>query len=266
MNESDVSQLSWIRALDPIRPPYRKRLSSHSDLEVWHVDVEFEQWRIPAEMADRWQDSRTDSHETWRKRPLARGTASGCPYSCAEVELAARLRSGGLEAYWVSEWSGFPHVPCWKPFCVKRSEMGSRLPQVLAYDQRLRTTSPEGESLGRGGGHPDIVAWGPGDRDFVFLEYKGPGDSIKPKQNAWARAAVRDAGVRVNYVAVNGIFRDRSEELRSAPEGFHWLRPRRAGRSSKPRRAPVTAAMAAARLRSQLHGSAASRGSGTGGG
>jgi hypothetical protein len=207
MTPDEVTSLPWIRCLRPLRSPRLQRLSSHSPLMVWHVEVEFKLWPVPPDLARQWTDENANAAATWRKRPLAVGEDSGCAYSCGEVELAARLRGGGFNAYWVSEWSGFPHVDCWSAYCVKRSELRQRLGEVWRYDQELRAGSAGGATpLGSGGGHPDVVAWEGGSKAFVYLEFKGPGDSIKPKQNAWAQRVIEREEDRLPYVVVHGAF------------------------------------------------------------
>ena len=206
MTADEVSALPIVRALRPIATPHLTSLSGHSDLVVWHVDVEFEEWAIPPALAARWSDKESSVADTWQKRPLAAGIDSGCIYSCGEVEIAARLRNAGFESYWISEWSGFPHVEAWEPFCIKRSEFSARAPDLWQYDQDLRT-DPRNASrgLGRSGGHPDVACVTP--EGNVYLEYKGPGDSIKPKQNSWATAVVEREHPRLSYLAVRGLFR-----------------------------------------------------------
>jgi hypothetical protein len=180
------------------------------------VDVPFGEYAISPAQADRWKNARIDAAETWRKRPLVTGTDSGCIYSCGEVELAARFRAAGYEAFWISEWSAFPHWPAWEPFCVKRSELRDRLPQVWEHDHALRARFPE-LALGKGGGHPDVVAWQPGTQDLYFVEYKGPGDSINAKQNAWASAFLRLGGIG-RYVAALGRIAPSTFDLSSSRE------------------------------------------------
>ena len=205
---SAIAELPWVRALRPTGEPYLARLSDHSDLMVWHVDVEFRLWQVPVELHQRWLTPAINANETWRKRPLVVGEDSGCEYSCGEVELAARLRNAGYQAYWISEWSGFPHVHCWEPFCVKRSELVRRAPAVNARDEQLRTgAAGMGLLLGRSGGHPDIAARRAGSNSFVYMEYKGPGDSIKPKQNGWAQAIITSESPETPYLAVKGVTR-----------------------------------------------------------
>jgi hypothetical protein len=131
------------------------QLSDHSGLQVWHLDIELEEFAIPQELAARWSEREAHVAETWQKRPLVVGHDSGYPYSCGEVELAARLRTAGYEAYWISEWSGFKHVPAWEPFCIKRNEFKARAPQLWEYDQAVRDGA--GYDLGTSGGHPDIA-------------------------------------------------------------------------------------------------------------
>jgi hypothetical protein len=202
----EVAALPWVKAIRPAGAPYRAALSTDPTFVVWHVDVEFEQWEIPPDLKVRWQGKTENNNETWRKRPLIAGTDSGCRYSCGEVELAARLRRAGYQSSWVSEWSGYPHVDCWRPFCVKRSEIENDAPELWAFDHNLRTRAEKtGVDLGRRGGHPDVAAW-KSRKDLVYIEYKGPGDSINEKQEAWARALLDQVRDRLPYLAVWGKF------------------------------------------------------------
>ena len=102
MTSDSVAALPFIRALRPISSPRLERISPEADVEAWHVDVDFEEWVVPVGMAERWADRDANVAETWQKRPLAAGTASGAPYSCGEVELAARLRKAGFTASSIS--------------------------------------------------------------------------------------------------------------------------------------------------------------------
>ena len=203
----EVAELPWVKALRPVGAPYREPLSAGSEFAVWHVDVEFKQWPIPPELKARWRADAPNNTETWRKRPLAAGVDSGCKYSCGEVELAARLRKAGYNAMWVSEWSGYPHVDCWRKYCVKRSEIEGEAPELWASDHNVRARAEKnGIDLGVRGGHPDVVAWKSERGDFVYLEYKGPGDKIKKKQEDWARAILGQVIDRLPYVVVKGMF------------------------------------------------------------
>lgn len=198
--------LPILDAIRPFRAPYLSVLSGHSDLKVWHADVQFEEFIPTDDLAKRWSDRAANVAETWQKRPLALGNDSGCIYSCGEVELVGRLRNSGLQAFWISEWAGFPHVPMWEPFCIKRNEFRSRAPELWQYEQDLRAFALQhGWDLGKAGGHPDVVCRT--DDGPVYIEYKGPGDSIKPKQNQWAAAAIAREPSRLLYFAVRGHFR-----------------------------------------------------------
>lgn len=227
LTPENVASLPVVAALRPIRLPYLARLSDHSELAVWHVDVEFDEWAIPTDLQERWIDKHRNAAETWSKRPLAVGVDSGAQYSCGEIEIVARLRQAGFDAYWVSEWSGFAHLETWQQFCVKRSEFSKRAPRLWRYDQELRTQSNTGaRGLGSTGGHPDVGAITPD--GFFYVEYKGPTDSIKPKQNAWAAAVIEREAPRLAYLAVRGSFRNFTfapkvpvpAELQPMPTGF----------------------------------------------
>lgn len=211
MTADEVSTERWVQALRPVSPPYLAQLSSHSSIRAWHVNVEFEEWTPSSEWVARWADKNTYVAETWQKRPLAVGIDSAQVYSCGEVEIVARLRGAGMEAYWISEWSGFEHVPFWRAYCVKRSELRERLPSVFEFDQELRSSGGQGPALGARGGHPDIVAWNTdANGDPIYLEYKGPNDSINAKQNAWAQALNERVRDRLAYAVVRGAFHPNS--------------------------------------------------------
>jgi hypothetical protein len=205
LKASDVLSTPWVQALRPRGQPYLGRLSKHSDLEVWHVDVEFRLWPIPAERESRWKDDKFNNNETWRKRPLLVGEDSGCrPFSCGEVELAARLRHADLNAKWVSEWSTYQHVDCWHQYCVKRSELEDDEPELWAADNNLRMKSGNrADQLKKRGGHPDVAAWR-SQADIVYVEYKGPNDSVSQKQDLWAQELLRQHPSRFCYVAAYG--------------------------------------------------------------
>jgi len=202
-----VASLPWVQAILPKGKPYWEKLSSYSDLHAWHVDVEFREWPIPPELVARWAEKRANTNDTWRKRPLAVGEYSGCPYSCGELELTARLKKAGYQSFWVSEWKTFEHVACWRPLCVKRNELEERAPELWAHDHNLRMRA-EARSvyLGKGGGHPDVGAWKTGVRDFVFVEYKGPGDTVNEKQDLWAQSLMATTTDRLAYVVARGHF------------------------------------------------------------
>lgn len=204
LTSAEILQLPWVKALRPLGQPYLARLSTHSEFESWHVDVELENWQIPPELSARWQDNAFNNNETWRKRPLVIGRDSGCPYSCGEVEVAARLRRANLQSRWVSEWGSYQHVLCWKAYCVKRRELEDIEPELWAADNNLRyKAGSRQETLGKTGGHPDVAAW-TSQRDIVYVEYKGPGDKVNKKQDAWAQEIIAQNPGRFCYLAAYG--------------------------------------------------------------
>lgn len=225
-----------IRALRPVARPYLANLSDHSDLMVWHIDVAFDAFEIPDELIVRWSDKETFVSETWQKSPLVVGMDSKLRYSCGEVELVARLRGAGYEAYWISEWSGFPHVAVWKEFCIKRSEFKERAPSLWEYDRDLRDRSDS--KLGSSGGHPDIACVTPAGP--VYFEYKGPGDSIKPKQNMWATAITQRRPGELAYMVVRGSVAGRSQSIVHGKSSAHSATGLQTKTFSKAATAPST--------------------------
>lgn len=204
LTPQNVLGIPWVQALEPTADPFIAPLMPGLPLQVWHIPVQFVQWEAPAQLASRWaSDKKTWVAETWQKAPLVRGVHSGCEYSCGEVELAARLRTSDYEAAWVSEWSGFPHVMCWREICIKRSELKNRRADLWQADQALRSSAAAMDiDLGERGGHPDVgVALS--NAPPVYIEYKGPGDKIKPKQYDWARALIA-ASTDLRYIAAYG--------------------------------------------------------------
>ncbi len=195
---------AWVNALKPNEPPRMDRLSEHSELKVWHTRLVFDRYEPSASENARWAQKSVRDAQTWGKSPLLIGRESGCGYSCGEIEIAARLRKAGYDAYWISEWSAFPHVRDWEPWCVKRTELRGRLPSVWEFDRRLRNQFQD-LALDQQGGHPDVVAWSASRDELFYVEYKGPSDRMKPKQNRWAQALSRlDPDVH-RYVAARGI-------------------------------------------------------------
>jgi hypothetical protein len=210
MTPEAILQLPWVMALRPQGYPYLDRLSAHSDFLTWHIRIELAEWQVPPSLATRWKEDTANNNETWRKRPLLRGDDSGCDYSCGEVEIAARLRKAGFQSRWVSEWGSYEHVPCWRPFCVKRRELEDSEPELWAADNNLRERSKTRQDvLGRTGGHPDVAAWH-SQRDIVYVEYKGPGDRVNKKQDAWAQEVIAQNPGRFCYLVAYGTIIGRS--------------------------------------------------------
>jgi hypothetical protein len=59
------------------------------------------------------------------------------------------------------------------------------------------------DQLKKRGGHPDVAAWR-SQADIVYVEYKGPNDSVNEKQDLWAQELLRQNPSRFCYVAAYG--------------------------------------------------------------
>jgi hypothetical protein len=206
MDSNQLASLSWIKPLNIVGHIEFDCLSPKSNLISPHVYVNFNKYNIDSYYESRWADTKTNANETWRKRPLLHSEDPGCLYTCGEVELTIRLRGSGLKAYWVSEWNGFPHVPMWYKYVIKRSELYEREPDIDNFDKNLRAFSKsKGIDLGKQGGHPDLAVFDPV-TGWCFIEYKGPGDSPKAKQILWAETLATLYPDEVRYIVVKPFF------------------------------------------------------------
>lgn len=117
--------------------------------------------------------------------------------SCNEVEVAKRLRRVRDHAFWFSQYNPAAVPKLWGPWV---RSLGGEAPKWLtALDSRIRARISS-----RRGGMPDVVAWNDCDplRSALFVECKGPGESIGEAQEDWIWAA-RKCGVRVSQLAVS---------------------------------------------------------------
>ncbi len=173
--------LAWVSAIVPIGEPYRGRLSEHSDVEAWHAPVEFRPWEFSTETP------KLSRKDTYGWKPQVQAAYPGLDRSVGEVELAQRLRSAGYTAYWVDNFGSAPAI--WRPW----TRRAKQLPRwLLEMDEKIRRHDLMKPY--KTGGWPDVVAWDPTSNEALFVEYKGPGDKVKPSQDAWVRAAA-DLGV-----------------------------------------------------------------------
>jgi hypothetical protein len=60
------------------------------------------------------------------------------------------------------------------------------------------------DKLKKRGGHPDVAAWH-SQTDIVYVEYKGPNDSVNEKQDLWAQELIRQNPDRFCYIAAHGV-------------------------------------------------------------
>jgi hypothetical protein len=191
---------SWAALLPVGTAPYLDRLSDHSDVRVWHIDLEFEPW-APAPGAIL---TRQETYG-WKPQvvPADPRLATGVGRSVGEVEVACRLRAAGFKA---AAWTdGFGSAPDWWSRWVRRPP--SIPVSVRRLDEQVRAGHP---ALLRDvtGAWPDVVAYhdtaavadavrAAADGTLLFVEYKGPSlatprksDTISETQDLWVRTAV----------------------------------------------------------------------------
>ncbi len=107
----------------------------------------------------------------------------GGELSFAEIEIVKRLRGAGWEGGWLDTFGAAPVR--WRPWMVTLHAMPSNV-RTRYYE--IHTAANRAQGKNGTGGRPDVIAWR--ERSIVFLESKGPGDRIKPAQEAWASCAV----------------------------------------------------------------------------
>jgi hypothetical protein len=167
----DVLPGDWERALAPVRPSARRRVSDNVELIV--VPLEFELWQGP----------RLSMAEDCNKRG-GRVVGDRGELSCAEVEIVKRLRGAGWQAAWVQSWK------------CGRLSWGAYIADLNDLPDGVRAIQG---IAGSAGGHPDVLAW-QGER-VIALESKGPGDALKQSQIDWFGRAL-EAGVRPGDIGV----------------------------------------------------------------
>ena len=189
----------WLADLGAISAGALRRVVA-GDLaaDVWSVHLRFSAYDHPA-LANL---TRRERWSTDYGKPLVESMGKDGPAqgSCAEVEVARRLRSAGWDAWWSD---GYGQAPVrWKPWVRRVSEWGGPVGSLLRDIRRRRED-------GASGGVPDVVAVRAG--HVVFVECKGPGDRTSRSQLLWLAATVGQ-GLRGNdYVLVEfEVIGDRS--------------------------------------------------------
>lgn len=198
-----------------------------SPLSVWHVEVAFRPWPVPAGMA-------LSGSDNWNGKALVVGANSGLDRSVAEVEIAARLRSGGA----LAGWTGKPRNP-WSQWALDAT---IRSGWVAAVDSQVRRATKGLVNNSRG--RPDVLRWVSGSEDFCCVEYKGPSptnpmrsDTVKDEQEAWLISAcnlgltnpdrmavvawhpsTRDAAMLRTQSAASKLHREQRKSERSIPD------------------------------------------------
>ena len=156
---SPTATEDWQDCLGPTRIE-RRWVASDINLSVVHL-------RFPL-----WAGPFLSMAEDCNKRG-GRVTGSDGELSCAEVEIVKRFRRAGWEAAW------FQAFRCGRKTWSVYIRDAGEYPAIVARIQDV---------AGAGAGHPDVVAWTAG--RVVFVESKGPGDSIKDNQKDWFRRAL----------------------------------------------------------------------------
>lgn len=166
------SEPLWLADLRPVERPQLRPLATNPSVLAWHATVAFQRW-MPAPGAPKslWA-------ETYGKTQIVSGDGAR---SVAEIELTCRLREAGWNAGWMDTFGSAPGA--WAKWLVKPSALPALLRDTL---ERIGSDRKTG-----GYGQPDLVAWrGSSLGEAVFVEYKGPSDRIRPKQDSWYRAAL----------------------------------------------------------------------------
>lgn len=203
----------WAMFLRATHLPYRDRLSDHSLLDAWHIDLELQPWEPPRGCLL----TRRDTYG-WKPqvRPYDGRLKGGVGRSVGEVEVVCRLRTAGFrKASWTDGFGGAPEY--WSPWIRRPPALTKSL---LQLDARVRAGIPELQRNPQGG-WPDVVAYRDPDAisnirkavqsdDLLFVEYKGPSlakpnkrDAVSKVQTLWLTAAVEQGLIPLtSYVVV----------------------------------------------------------------
>ena len=120
------------------------------------------------------------------------------------------MRDAGWEAGWVDAYERAPRD--WADWIVTLRSLPSPLREqyeaitAAANEACRKTLKTDGNNKAHYRGRPDIIAWrgkAPSVTDAVFIEYKGPRDTIKPEQIEWFRAAIKESGSPDRFVIAN---------------------------------------------------------------
>ena len=146
-----------------------------STARVWSVGLWFRSFRHPALVGLQRRERWPNDYGKPLVMPAGRdGPADG---SCAEIEVARALRRAGWDAWWTD---GYGQAPArWKPWIRRPSEWNDPAREILDAVRQVRG--------GVRGGVPDVIAVR--GSAVVFVECKGPDDTIHESQIQWLAAA-----------------------------------------------------------------------------
>lgn len=143
--------------------------------------------------------------------------------SCAEIEIARRLRSAGWMAGWISPYSGDPPAR-WRRWTWTIADAVTHVPDEFgAFRDWLANRA-------RAGGTPDVIAIN--GRDLVTIECKrhGSTDKARTTQVAWAKDVRRALGP--DHFLVAEWYRLPAPS--SAPKVLPWDEPTAAYPTGRP--------------------------------
>jgi hypothetical protein len=174
-----------------------------SDVVCWHAVLKFMRWNPPPPRNERYGKTTITLNQisiaSWNQ-----------PWVVAELLLAQRMRDAGWEAGWVDAYGQAPRD--WADWIVTLRSLPSPLREqyeaitAAANEACRKTSKTDGNNKAHYRGRPDIIAWrgkAPSVTDAVFIEYKGPRDTVKPEQIEWFRAAIKESGSHDRFVIAN---------------------------------------------------------------
>lgn len=191
-------QPAWLTILRPVAPCRLEPLIRGGET-AWHVNVTFEQWCPPIDVKKFWKQTFGKKQIICEKDRLR---------TVAEMELVRRFRKAGWHAGFLSNYRNAP--PEWVYWELLRfaTDVEEAIIDPESLPLPIRAEAITAVIGPRGCGKPDIVAWqatSPAEvvslAAAVFVEYKGPGDKVRPDQDAWFRAA-RHKGMSRDQFAV----------------------------------------------------------------
>ncbi|MFA5193237.1 MAG: VRR-NUC domain-containing protein [Verrucomicrobiia bacterium] len=158
---------------------YEVRLSPQKTIVIATLTIRFQR-------ATKGQFRRS-TPETYTVKPLVE--VDGEPLF-GELAVLRWLQKDGWDGVWVDTYHGDRLF--WKGL-PDRTAPAILPPKATALYDRIV------EVNGRRAGFFDVFAWR--GREFLFVEYKGKGDSIKPNQLSWIKSAIK-AGVPVSSLVL----------------------------------------------------------------
>ncbi len=170
---------AWVFDLDPVGLP-RLTLLPGTSLRIWVVRLDFAEHVHP----DLVGLARKDRWPVDYGKPLVEPLEADDPVggSCAEIEVARRLRRSGWDAWWSDGYRQAPDR--WKPWIRRAQHWSGPVAATLAAIAQERGTR-------RSGGLPDVIAHRDG--RTIFVECKGPDDKpaglVNANQRSWLEAA-----------------------------------------------------------------------------